>query len=356
MAYPLIILGAGASYDYLEKDGLPFDFLSRFKQYRAPLVNSLFDETRFSDITGRHPDVISLASEALNTMSRADADFEGFLTKLKNELAVSNKQIYSQLVSLIFYLSDLFHVISNEYYFRTNHYKDLLQKIDHYCNSEACFVNFNYDLLLERALEEHPRASFSWKSIDSYISNQVQVIKIHGACNWRYNPRVISSKNEFASAESYFINNAEITINKGGEAEIFPFCKELSENSYSPEFNEGLNNWTISLPALALPLKEKGNYICPDSHIKSLEQALSSVDRVIIIGWSAGDSFLIELLNKALSDRKLPIAVVGGKSTKDKVLPRLGESLAKKVEFIGQDGFSDFMRSGKCEEFLSKQL
>lgn len=65
MAYPLIILGAGASMDYLRAD----DHIERrnhnYSTYKAPLMNQLFDDSRFHEILARHSRIDSLASDVM---------------------------------------------------------------------------------------------------------------------------------------------------------------------------------------------------------------------------------------------------------------------------------------------------
>ncbi len=66
----------------------------------------------------------------------------------------------------------------------------------------------------------------------------------------------------------------------------------------------------LKLPALALPLTGKDKYVCPTSHTQALEIALREVDRVLIIGWRAGDKLLLETLKKHLRPEKYNILVV----------------------------------------------
>ena len=64
MSYPLIIVGAGASHDYLNLTNLPSGFLHGIHaKWQSPLMNNLFDNTRFDDVIGRHGGIGSLVSE-----------------------------------------------------------------------------------------------------------------------------------------------------------------------------------------------------------------------------------------------------------------------------------------------------
>ena len=55
MKSPLIILGAGASKDYLHQNNLPQTFINvQQRKWRSPLMNEVFDNTRFDDVIERH--------------------------------------------------------------------------------------------------------------------------------------------------------------------------------------------------------------------------------------------------------------------------------------------------------------
>lgn len=364
MSYPLIIVGAGASHDYLNQNNLPASFKDNNQaKWRSPLMNSLFDNTRFDDVISRHGSIGSLVSEISGKLSYnlANEDkkehkhnFETILTDLKNNKANKNASIRSQLVSLVYYLADLFHEISNSYYHRINNYKLILQQIDHDFQGKACFVSFNYDLILERSIEEHYRISFG--KLNDYISNtsNVKVIKLHGSCNWRYNPIIVKgSKEEFPTSESYLINHPEIAFDENVLGDIYPTFSTAEEaHVFNVSFNENLHGFTAWLPALALPLQDKNNFVCPKSHIDILESCLKEISKVLIIGWGAADPFLLEELNKHIS-ADVPIAIACGSNSKEYVMPNLGEKLSKQVTTIG-DKFSDFVNSGLFERFLTK--
>lgn len=355
MSYPLIILGAGASMDYLRIDDHIERRNNNYSQYRSPLMNQLFDDSRFYEVLSRYPRMNSFASDAMSAMSKQDANFEDYLTNARDNLAENNPEIYSQLVSLIFYLAHLFTVISEKFYYERNHYKNLLQKIDSYCNGQACFVNFNYDLLLERSLNEHSDGKFNYSNLDSYISSNIKIIKIHGASNWRYSPQETHSKQ--TAAVDFFTPFAKDLILNPQKNQIYPIAESIIGVNFNAEYNKGLDNWVVKLPALALPLKNKPvNYVCDDSHIDKLKECIKTIDRILIIGWRGEDQFLLSTLKDELKDKSLRTKIVTSKTAPEEIIKKYQDSVPQlKIDpqDIYQDGFSEFMKTDNLENFLA---
>lgn len=354
MAYPLIILGAGASMDYLRAD----DYLERrnsnFSKYKSPLMNQLFDDFRFNEILNKYPKISSFATNVMNAMSKPNANFEDYLTNSRDNLALNNPAVYSQLVSLIFYLADLFSVISIKYYYTINHYKDLFQNIDNFCAGQACIVNFNYDLLLEKSLSEHLSEGFDISKLSSYIGTNIKIIKIHGACNWRYNPQLVQTKQ--INAIDFFTQSGKELIENPPKNQIYPQAVDIHNINFDSEYSEGLKSWTVRLPALALPLKNKtSSYVCEESHITVLNDCIEKADRVLIIGWRGTDEFLPTVIKNKLINRGIPTLVVTKNSPPESVIEYYRNKIPNlqiKRDNVYQSGFSEFMKMDDCEQFF----
>lgn len=354
MAYPLIILGAGASMDYLRADDELWRRDNNFSRYKSPLMNQLFDD-RFYEILNRHPRMGSFATDVMNAMSRSNPNFEEYLTNARDNLAKTNSSIYSQLVSLIFYLADLFSEVSLKYYYPRNHFVDLFQKIDNYCSGQACIVNFNYDLLLERSYCEHLNGGFDILKVDDYINKSVKVIKIHGACNWRYNPQTVHAKQ--TTAFDFFSQFSEKIISNGSRSDqIYPIASDINNVNFNPEYVEGLQSWTVKLPAIALPLKDKtSSYVYNESHINILKESLKKTDRVLIIGWRGADQYLFTLLKNELGDRKINVTVVTKNSAPESIIQHFVDNVPQfriHPKDVHQTGFSGFMKIEDYENFF----
>lgn len=344
MGYPLIILGAGASFDC--QDNSTFGDAHILNDWHPPLTNSIFDTKRFYDILKRYqPQVTNLASYINNRLKGGKLTFEEILTDLRKNKTNSNSDLIQQLVALRFYLADLFYAISDKYYRMVNNYQTLIQLING-SGRQACIVNFNYDLLFEKAFFQSMP-----KSVNNYIKDEIKIIKLHGACNWFYDRKINGwepkSSYEFAMVGAQYI--------LGNEEAIYPIIIKDVENSHDlPSVNN--NDPTTKntyLPAIALPLESKVSYVCPDDHVDALKQCIAKADRIVMIGWKAGDPYLVDLLNSELKENALPIAIACGANSKDTILEKLGTSLNKQVKIIDEGGFSSFLNSDRCEEFLN---
>jgi len=349
MSYPLIILGAGASFDFLQRNEYP-PHAPDLDQYLPPLTNKLFDGTKFHEIIAKYPEMHKLV-DYIRVKLRADnpKTFEQILSDLYFEKVKVDKGLNVSFISLLFYISDLFGIITQKYYQANNNYGALLKMLGFYGN-KAVFVNFNYDLLFERSL-----GLSGVKSIDELLNGDFPVIKIHGASDWYWSYEVSLWEDEKKSCYEIALNNAEFFLNPGEKKKNW---KLVINKSTDPRrmlaINvNGLQGFSY-LPALALPLVGKNNYICPDSHIEFLKQRIGEIDRILIIGWKIGDPFLRDLIISELKLRKIPIAYVSGSSAKD-ITDSLHENIKSNIQLINNKGFSNFLSIDEGEEFLANQ-
>lgn len=338
MGYPLIVLGAGASFDC--QNYHDFDDWKSLGLWQPPLANDLFNTKRFNSIIEKYtPQLTSLASIVKVRLSSGRYSFEEVLTQLRDESA-HDDNVSQQLLALMLYLAELFSEISVKYFKSVNYYGALLHVVRMKCK-KACFVNFNYDLLLEKNVFEKMPAV-----IDDYVSGHVKIVKIHGACNWYYERKASAIKNLSCFELSFAV--AEKLINNEVQAPI-KIINGLPK-SIKPKDFDGATKLVYS-PALAIPLQNKSRYVCPEEHIKVMRASLSEIDRVLFIGWRGGDSFLIEELNKALDGKKIPITIVGMPDTVDSLTSCLGP-LSAQVTHRSGEGFSKYLTTPKFEEFF----
>ena len=346
MGYPLIILGAGASFDCLNKTQFtePDYFRNELDKYRPPLANDLFDTKRFSEIMdGYEPYISEISSYCLNKLISKKQTLEEILTDYRYNKIMQNPDIDKQIIAFRYYLSDLFVKISDNYFRTINNYNTLIQCIK-LTGRKAFIVNFNYDLIFERTLF----GTFP-KNIDDYISGDIKVCKIHGACDWFYGRKINASQKK-SSYDYALVGAQNILENETKKYDINIQKVDLAKNANF--VYDGSFSGTMQIPAIALPLKGKQSFICPDDQIKILETTLNIVDRIIIIGWSAGDMYLVDKLRNSLGERNVPVALVCGKKSKDVIWNNLG-SLAKNINMNNEEGFQSFLATNQCEEFLN---
>lgn len=142
MAYPLIIFGAGASYDYSSEGKV------------APLTNHLVNkEFLHSDLLEKYKGVGNLLSDIVQQVRIRNRNFEEILTEIK-EHTKGSKEMRAHFVALEFYLKDLFERISKpadltRNAHQINNYRIIINRINTYAEGRALIATFNYDTLLE---------------------------------------------------------------------------------------------------------------------------------------------------------------------------------------------------------------
>ncbi|MEK7171049.1 MAG: hypothetical protein AAB774_01960 [Patescibacteria group bacterium] len=343
MTYPLIITGAGASYDCVPPGDYPVNDYD-LRDWKPPLTKYLFDGTRFQNLIDKYPEMTDMVSHIRSRLRAGSLTFEEVLTTQHKDGVKNDPDLKKSFVALLFYLSDLFGSVSRNYYRPNNNYSDLFHQIKQN-GGRAIFVNFNYDLLLERVL-----GKTNVDNPDDYISGNIPIIKIHGACNW-YWARGINLLEDKPSYD-LLMSVPETIIGTPNMEEwklVIKNDKENPKSIYAKQFAP-LRGYSFH-PALALPIQEKNNFVCPQSHIDLLNLQIPKIDRILIIGWKVKDQFLLNLLLEELSKRNIPIAFVGGEDSKN-TLEQLNAKITSNIRVIADKGFTNYMGSDEAEEFL----
>lgn len=321
MSYPLIILGAGASYDY-----------SEHKQ-RPPMTNDLIKPEYLSaGFLEKYHEAAGLISEisARIKTSGNDISFEDVLQSIKG---ASDHTIRgrAQLLALQFYLQDLFHDISESSYHPINRYSALINHIDR-SGGKACIISFNYDTLLEKSFV----GNFP-KNIDSYVNGDIKVIKLHGSHDWFY-----EADSSIGSSPRQHLD----FLTKHPE-----YLDNLRKKDFPPTHLKQLGA-PHRFPAIAIPLPEKQAFVCPSSHIRVLLQEMPVVDKILVIGWKAGDPALVELLKNYITQPVTAVIVSGSTEDSRKIRGRLEgiNNITFSSEYVG---FGAFMGSKECQTFFA---
>lgn len=340
MAYPLIIFGAGASYDYSTVAG---------DRKISPLTNNLVDQKFINlDLLKKFPGVNSLLTELLDDVRNKRKSFEQALTDLEKGLD-KNSPMRKSIVALSFYLKSLFKNVSENILddemalmHQINNYGAIVNKIEHYCDGKACVVTFNYDSLFEQMVNGN-----SFIDINDYVNRDIKVIKPHGSHDWVY---LITRRQS-----GYIFQEDQSTFDWATQ---YPDRLELTKNIHpyhekqAREFRD-----SYQVPAIAIPLVGKEAYICPPFHVKRITEILPDVDRVLIVGWKAADPLLLELLKEHLP-KYVPIVVVSkDKEEAKSVIHTIRDILSDwpmETFSPASTNFSGFMSSQECIDFFSK--
>lgn len=303
MSYPIIILGAGASHDYIHPTHGGFSS-------KPPLTDELVSQ-RNPNILKKYPAVEALFSDLAPRIK----DGRSFETCLQDFSSSGHAHRREQIKALKSYLKEFFQDVSSHYHYSPlNNYKVLGNTFrDVLADGEAekiCIVSFNYDTLFEKNVALFPHSGKRQIEMGDYINEPIKLIKIHGSSDWSY-------------------------------AENVP---DLGTSVYHDSF---LHERSVALrsPAVALPLPETKTYICPESHIEELKKALQVTDKILIIGWKAGDPYLLKLMRKNISRKVLVYIVSRDKESAEGIEGRLKDcDGAHRFSFkTAEGGFSTFI-------------
>lgn len=333
MNFPVVILGAGASFDYIHENEVDTTKL----KFRPPLTRELFS-TRIRTIAKatilEHPSITNLFGE-INSGLRAGKDFEEYLREVRGRSVEREKQI----ISLQYYLHDLFQLISKNYGQQIgNNYGILVQRIIESFD-EACFVTFNYDTLLEQSL--FPDQNIS--DIGTFISGPHKLVKVHGSCDWVYStPSDLKERTLDEGIYQFLIDNPDSAESIRGDKNIIV---ETQSSDY--------------YPAIAIPIagKDESDFVCPTEHTSQLIEALSKTDRILVVGWGAGDPALVKLIRKHVNIPVDMYLACGGQTrTIDAIKGKFKDMDLVTIKETRSNAFtfSEFLNNQDCDSFMAQ--
>jgi hypothetical protein len=180
-------------------------------------------------------------------------------------------------------------------------YGTLLDEIERWRSSvrkPICFVTFNYDRMLERAMEQSLQASRRpIETLADYISHDdYKVIKIHGSVDWAH------------AIEYPAVGTVEHAIGYAG-----PSLK-LSTTYQKTTSASTLANGRVGFPALAIPVEKKNEFSCPPEHLTALAEFIPKVTKIIAVGWRAMEQNFLDMLHNRLTglQNDVDLMVVSG--------------------------------------------
>lgn len=184
----------------------------------------------------------------------------------------------------------------------------LVRRIEHWRQSRqpddpVLWVTFNYDTILDQALGSQydmPSGGGPPRIEECVSQPEFKLIKLHGSVSWGNVTR--TPKPWYGPAGGYGVDpqihlqqakSALLTAASDGSLQI-----DAADIRNMPTNGASAGEWTIDLsdqdsrlllPAIAVPLQSKADYVCPDDHVETLRELLPNVDRVLTIGWKAGE-------------------------------------------------------------------
>jgi hypothetical protein len=336
----LVILGAGASYDSLE----PLE--GKYTVDRPPLAGELFDDRDiFSAVALRYPATLGLLPW-LRRQGR-DGTIEAAFDSLQKDAAEHPERV-SQLTALRFYIRDAITNICAQWVGgnrvgQLNHHALLEQLEFARAGSRVLLVTFNYDNLLETAMGWMGR---SFMSLDSYVDDPAyQLFKLHGSADWSRQVRI--------SGELVLIAEAKGDLGEGSLIEHASKWKE-TENFVRGQttFERGLHY----VPAIAVPVQTKFDYQCPPRHLTALRNELSSVTRILTIGWRGQEQHFLSLLSDHVKKPVSLFCVSGEKARSEETVQHLRNArLLVRGAVAAEMGFSELVSTRAALQFMESR-
>jgi hypothetical protein len=306
----MVILGAGASYDsaqaypLVSSRGRP---VGQEDEWRPPLAKDLFLDRHHvvGDIVGKYAKlthILPYLREPSNGRS-----VEEMLESLQQE-GKHDPETLCELAAVRFYLCELLHNVTERWSSLTNgvtNYAPLIREVLRFTipGEQVCIVTFNYDLLLERALDTF---NFRRKPPEEHLDSHptLKLFKLHGSVNWsrlvlnlpsgtRLQPQgLIEQANTIRVSDKFVLANAT------DPTQMFNFGKPI-------------------LPAIAIPVQTKTeqHFECPQNHRYYLVKMLPNITKILIIGWQAKEAHFTAMLRGNLP--KLKHVMVVGASASD---------------------------------------
>jgi hypothetical protein len=193
-----------------------------------------------------------------------------------------------------YYLCELLNKVTEGWLAKTNrvtNYAPLLRDILRFNRDPepVCLVTFNYDLLLENALDTF---GFKLSPPEQHFDSHpiLKLFKLHGSVNWSrfvkgQRGNRLSPQHLIAQMDTIDLSDTFVLANATNADDMFRFEDPI-------------------FPAIAIPVQTKSEayFECPRSHLTYLVQMLDNITKILIIGWQAREAHFLQMLK-----RKLPL-------------------------------------------------
>jgi hypothetical protein len=170
----------------------------------------------------------------------------------------------------------------------------------------VCFVNFNYDILLDRACAAvWGRSLLDITSFDA--ESTASLVKPHGSAIWgwelAHGDRTVAWANPA---------NALRSVEAVGTAQIAegaqPFVLGHLLGPRDPDYSTTTQHRPV-IPALALPVANKHEFVWPTEQNNFVEDLRARVNRVMLIGWRGLEPHFIDLLHRLVTPRHKTLVI-----------------------------------------------
>jgi hypothetical protein len=329
-----VILGAGASYDCVPRDA-PSD-----ARYQPPLTSDLFKAQRegYAPILAKYPLAKAAAAELATVQSATSLETE-LRERYRDSEHAHDRRIFRGVLP---YLQELLYTISYEYTPFPQNYEVLVTKLLRL--SEVIFVSLNYDLFLDNALlaVSPDKSGMGWYMRDG---QKWSLIKLHGSVDWSREMIV----DRLARPTDFTEPKTETDLAK--DILLRPTRKLDGIRGIEPNAVPSRPYY----PALAAPVGQADELVCPPEHVEYLKQRLSETQPIhlLVIGYSGLDQEVVSLIHESERGVKTLTIVDRGEEATRAVAERLAQQgvRAQDTKFEA-GGFNGWVRKGGLDAFV----
>jgi len=338
----LIIFGAGASYDHHPNQS---------SDSVMPMANGLIYDNLHNAGDAKNTwqgavPIINILQEIEN-QNKQGFNIEEALFAILEE---NDENINAQLLSFLFYVHRVISSVESNirrYENANTNYTRLLTKLQKTKVDRDMgirIVSFNYDTLIEAACGQvYPTWVFNTYE-DYLLGPGVRLYKPHGSLNWQ---KLTNGIDHQTREESVIKLLAGRYSNNPTTERIVRYSDMYQSHT--------LGKTHLMQPVLALPFKEKTNFVFPDNHKSSLVNDMNKITHILTVGWRGSEShFHQQILDKLPSKAKIKIMNVNRGS--EEIETNLKETLKDRIITLDtfNEGFSKFLEDDDIlKKFLS---
>ena len=311
-----VITGAGASHDSIPRRQVVLP------TWQPPLTDTLFDNATFlSEFMPSGPARALAATVAHRLHKTPRPNFEAVITT-EYQRSQANPTLRAGFTALRFYLRDLFMDATRKWTREVGgvtNYQWLVREVEAWRGSvdgRVLWITFNYDTMLDEALEDVYQDSFGWggepdPQLATYTSSpDWALVKLHGSCDWRRLTRF--RLEEYEAASDPVLSQGRLVKAWDAEADPPDGATTYARGKWSSDADGARSLW---IPALMAPLAGKSAFECPPTHAKHLFSLLPAVDLIVTIGWRAQEQHLLERLAQMRQNPPDVYSVTQGEDT-----------------------------------------
>jgi hypothetical protein len=334
----LVILGAGASYDSDRRR------TANLRGKSLPLAQDLFSE-RFAEIASRYDAVQGILGDL-----RDAPNVEQVLERLMTERERYPHRV-RQLLGATYYIRQVVDDAQKSWWTgapdRVTNFVELVEQLQRWridSKDSVVFVTFNYDTLLEKAIQAVTGKTF--RDVNSYDAEPMPVFKLHGSIDWWQavtdprgwgdNPAVVLWADRMIEAATSIQTSPQVMV------------RDAHEPIGGP-----------AIPAISLPVITKGDgaFACPSTHLDSLRDLLPTATRVLVIGWRGAEAHFYSLWKESFTPMQAAPKRILLVDVENGVRPAW-DNLKKGAHWLPEGtlfnaGFSGLIGSVALDQFLS---